>query len=1032
MIKIMKASAGSGKTYNLARTYIRILLESEDPLKYRHILAVTFTNKATDEMKRRILKELHILSLNPVKSDYYADFVPAVLPTPEALQKKSRECLCRILHDYGAFAVSTIDRFFQQTLKAFSREIGQFASYQVELDRDSLVDESVDRVLDNLSEEDRDLLDWLSESARESLEQEGRFSLENKIGAVARSLKSERLRGPLKDEGKTASEMFSRERLRALRRFCNKYISGFENDACIRAQKVVDILKGEGLTPEDFKGRTLKAVGGYALAKKGGRVECPSEAFLRDAPDSSAWFTKANQRYVAALEGTLAPAFADFCDLFGERFKAYNTAFILRGQIDGLGIARELEEQFALLLKEKNVLSIDDSNSILRDIIDGSDAPFIYEKLGVRYENFLLDEFQDTSTVQWDNFRPLITNSEAGGFENLVVGDVKQSIYRFRGSDWRLLADRLPAELPDHVPDPLEGNYRTLPEIIHFNSGGKKDSEDGFFRFAARQLGLETLYDTVWQKPCLKDDASGSVEIVFRKDVDEEMDEIVSTIRSLLDEGAEYRDIAVLVRWNTDGSFVAERLIAEGIPVVSDDSLKVKSSPLVRLTVSALSLTDNPPYIDNKGNLRVCVEGYDAWSKGIGVPSSYDSLPALAEQLLHAVLDLSEGAADGEVPYILSFMDYLQDWVSVNGNDLPGFLKAWAEDNPKVSSPASGNCVRIMTIHKSKGLEFPFVILPFVEGIPFFDQPRQNDEGYWCKPALKGTPLEGEAEGIFNVKISGTLENTYFSEDLARERELQKVDNLNIFYVAMTRAEYGLKVIGREGGSGNMSALLQEYLGAGDFRTGEHYPFSALKREEAADAVKLSYPCWPVADVSSGDSRLRISADATDFFSPEGTVGAKASPRLRGIVYHKLLSSVRVPSDLSSAVDAAVRRGEIGEEDRLEAETFLAGKLASVRDRGWFPETPEAILNEVEILDADGGSNRPDRVVVRGNEAVVVDYKFEQTLDETLHRKRQNGYLKQVRRYMALLRQLGYTSVRGYLWYVDRDEILEVSELNLV
>ena len=1032
MIRIMKASAGSGKTYNLARTYIRILLESPDPQKYRHILAVTFTNKATDEMKRRILKELHILSRDPLRSDYFKDFVPSVLPTAEALQKKSLECLCRILHDYGAFAVSTIDRFFQQTLKAFSREIGQFASYQVELDRNSLVDESVDRVLDNLTPEDRDLLDWLSESARESLEQEGRFSLEKKIGVVARSLKSERLRGPLQEEGTTAAEMFSRERLRELRKVCNQYISGFEVEARTRAQKVVDILAGKGLTPEDFKGRTLRAVGGYARAKKGEKVIRPKDAFLRDAPDSAAWFKTADQHYVPLLEEDLLPAFTGFCDLFGERFKAYNTAMILRGQIDGLGIARELEQQFDLLLKEKNVLSIEDSNSILRDIIDGSDAPFIYEKLGVRYENFLLDEFQDTSTVQWDNFRPLIANSEAGGFENLVVGDVKQSIYRFRGSDWRLLADRLPAEFPDHIPDPLEGNYRTLPLIVRFNSGKEKDSGDGFFRFAARQLGLEKLYDTVWQDPRVKDEASGSVEAVFRKDADEEMNEIVSTIRTLVGEGALHRDIAVLVRGNYEGAEVAQWLIAEGIPVVSDDSLRVKSSPAVRLTVSALSLTDNPPYTDKKGRLRVCVEGFDAWNRGIGAPASYDSLPALAESLLRSVLDLFGGVPDGEVPYILSFMDYLQDWVSVNGNDLPGFLKAWAEDDPKVSSPSAGDSVRIMTIHKSKGLEFPFVILPFVEKIPFFKPASPDDEGYWCKPALKGTPLEGKAEGIFNVKINGSLANTFFSEDLEREQELQKVDNLNIFYVAMTRARYGLKVIGKQGGSGNMSALLQEYLGPGDFKDGEHYNFAALRRGEDGDAVRLSYPCWPIADISSGDSRLRISSDATDFFSPEGEVGPKASPRLRGIVYHKILSSVRVPSDLPQSVDAAVKSGEIGEDERTEAEEFLQGKIASVEDLGWFPGQPEAILNEVEILDAAGGSNRPDRVVVCGGEAVVVDYKFEQTLDEALHQKRQNGYLKQVRRYMDLLRQLGYTRVRGYLWYVDKDEILEVSELNLV
>ncbi len=1016
MITLMEASAGSGKTYNLAKTYIRLLLESDDPAKYRHILAVTFTNKATDEMKRRILKELHTLSQHPEESPYFGDFVPALVPSAALLQKRSGECLSRILHDYGAFAVSTIDRFFQQTLRAFSREIGQMAAYQVELDKNSLVDEAVDRVLDNLSAADSGLLKWLTDSAMESLDREGRFSLEGAVGQIARSLRSDRLQGMQDATGKRIDEMFSRENLLRIKDACKDVADAFEKDVRDGAQRVLDALDAAGLGVDDLKGRSLKAVAGYVDLKRGAEVYKPTEAFLRDAPDSEKWFTKANQHLVPAVEPTLGPAFSAFCALFDRPFKTYRTARIILGQISGLGIARELEEQFAALLKEKNVLSLEDSNSILKEIIGGSDAPFIYEKLGVRFEDFLLDEFQDTSLVQWDNFRPLLFNSEAGGFENLVVGDVKQSIYRWRGSDWRLLAEQLPQEFPRFRPDPLKGNYRTLREIVEFNNG--------FFTFAAETLGLNDLYAGVKQNVCVKDPAPGSVEVSIVDDADAEMDEILATVKDLSGKGVLYSDIAILVRNNREGGAIAERLIAEGIPVVSDDSLSVKSSRLVRLTVSGLSLVDVPPTTDGKGRPVVRVEGFEAWSAGLEIPSAYDTLPSLAEQILRSAIAATGGSTEGEVPHIQSFMDYLQDWTARNGNDLPGFLKAWSESNAMISSPASGNSVRIMTIHKSKGLEFPFVILPFVEKIQYFRHDSQDSLGYWCIPDAEGTPLENKVDALVNVKFSDSLTDSLFANDLAREKHLQLVDNLNILYVAMTRPKYGLKVIASAGRGENMAGLLRKYIGTlGDddhYQTGELYDFSAIPRDKGGETVDLAYPSWPLGDVTSGDSRLKVSTDAADFFAGDGSVGAQASQRIRGIVYHGILSAVRVPSDLDAAVQGAASRGEIGAEEVEEVTRFLRGKIASVQERGWFPDDPSAVLNEVEILGADGLLHRPDRVVVSGGDAMVIDYKFGEE---------KSAYRHQVALYKRLLGSLGYKSVRGWLWYVrpEGDVIEEIS-----
>ena len=1025
MIRIMEASAGSGKTYNLAKTYIRLLLQSDDLTKYRHILAVTFTNKATDEMKRRILKELHTIATDPCKSPYYEDFVEKkVIVSPAETQKKAQDVLGRILHDYGAFAVSTIDRFFQQTLKAFSREIGHFASYQVELDKASLVDESVDRVLDNLSASDKGLLKWLTDGAMAALRQEGRFNVKNVVADVARSLKSDRFRQALEKDDKSFEELFDREHLESIRKVCREEVVRFEDVVRTDAARVLEILKSHALTENNFKGSTLKAIAGFVTAGRGKVIEPPTPAFLRDAKDSGAWFKnkKENKAYVALVEAELLPVFLDFCALFeGPSYKVYRTAYLVQGQIDGLAVVWELQEQFTALLKEKNVLSLDDSNTLLRDIIDGSDAPFVYEKIGVRFENYLLDEFQDTSTVQWENFRPLLSNSHSCDFENLVVGDVKQSIYRFRDSDWHLLSEQLPKEFGDAVPDPLRGNHRTLKEIVEFNNR--------FFLDAAEVFGLTDLFTGVKQFVRVEDPAPGSVDIVFKDKKEAEMDEIVATVRQLKEHGALYKDIAILVRGNKDGSNIAERLIREQIPVMSDDSLRVKSSRIVRLAASGLALADVPPVVDASGKTVVRPEAFEAWEAGIEIPPAYDSLPSLAEQILRSAI-ASVGSVEGEVSYIQSFMDYVMDWTSLNGNDLAGFVKDWKERSLMVNSPSSGDSVRIITIHKSKGLEFPYVILPFVEKMEYFknDTGKGSEsgpsEGYWCHPDVAGTPLEGRLDGLFRVRFSEGVSNTYFADALSREKKLQIVDNLNLFYVAMTRPRFGLKVIAlgnapTEKGEANMAQRLKEYLGRKfgpdfdgvSYSCGELYDFAHMKREEEGEKVDLAYPSWPLGDVGSGDSRLRVSMDAADFFAEDGTVGVKASQRLRGIVYHGILSRVRVPSDLDAAVQAVVGNGEIEAADGAPVRKFLQEKIASVQAYGWFPSSPESILNEVEILDADGTLHRPDRVVVDGSRAIVVDYKFGEE---------KKAYLAQVSRYMRLLEALGYACVSGFVWYVEQ------------
>ncbi len=1078
MLQILKASAGSGKTYRLARKYIELLLGSSDRFAYRHILAVTFTNKATDEMKGRILKELHVLATDPAGSGYHDHFVPSVFPSDEDLRKKARTVLSDMLHDYSAFAVSTIDRFFQQTLKAFSREIGQFASYQVELDKDSLVAESVDRILDSLTEEDSGLLSWLTDNVLEHIEQGGRYSMDANLLEMAKRLKSPQRMEVLEKTGIDPDKEYSKEKLMEIRSACRRIITDFRTEVRAKAAAALEIIEQAGVNPTDSNRGFMKALYSYREINDNEDVTSPSDSFMSKAKDSDLWFAKSKAgKLLPLVYPYLEAPLENFCNLFEREFKVYNTALILDGQLYGLGVAGELDRTFRELMKEKNVLCIDDSNTILRDIIDGSDAPFVYEKLGVRYENFLLDEFQDTANVQWNNFSPLLHESNSKGGDNLIVGDVKQSIYRWRGSDWKLLNETVPGEFDEYQEEVLDTNFRSLRNVVKFNNL--------FFRSAAGILDgmgghieggpISEIYSDVAQKTReekLEEQGksrgrkpAGSVSLTFCGK-DEELGKVLEAVREAVGNGARLSEVAVLVRSNAIGESVAMYLIDNGIPVMTDDSLRVKSSIMVRRLVSLMSYADNP---------NDTVNGYLAQSLEIRMPEACSSLIDMVEALFRELKRNDEEELwKGEAQHIQSFMDHLQDYVSSDGNNLRGFLKWWEEENPSISSPSSGESVRVMTIHKSKGLDFPYVIIPFAENISFYKSGK-----YWCVPDLGKTALEGVAEGVYDVNLSKSSENTLFSEDYEKENFLQHVDNINTIYVAMTRAALGMHIIAKM-----PSAKFFKAMDAGDmsqftdfsqilywfadtasrsgdvpgneelvapfmvdrtleedepdkdenetvrFDVGEIVDFAELRRigNEGPETFAVDdMDELPSVPLNSGDGeeddvrergRLKFTADSIDFFSEEGEAGISASNRIKGVVLHGILAKIEKPGDLEDAVRQSLMNGEVTQEEADGAYGMLSERIAGAQKRGWFPEKFDRILNESTLIDENGEMHRPDRVVIAGGKVIIIDYKFGEH-----YRK----YERQLKAYSEMWRRMGCNDVSAFLWYVHTDEVVEIS-----
>ena len=927
-MKILKASAGSGKTQRLSDTYIELLLGSREPYPYRHILAVTFTNKATAEMKSRILKKL----AGRAETD----------PRAERL-------LLDLLHDYGAFSVSTIDRFFQQALKAFSREIGQFADYQIELDKDSLIAETMDRILDSLTEDSGELLDWIQAALADSLEMGRRFRVDEGLMETGKLLKNDEFRELSERLGISGAEAFGKDRLKRIREECRARIREFRASAA--------------------------ALG----------VEAPPGELLK----------KPGKRALAASDELAA--------LFDGPYRNYCTAFLLDGLLYQLGLAGEFHREFSALSTEKNVLCLDESNTLLRKIIGGSDAPFVYEKLGVRYEHFLLDEFQDTSHIQWDNFLPLLQESESKGGRNLIVGDVKQSIYRWRDSDWRLLGGEVQRAFPDADVETMQDNWRSTRAVVAFNNR--------FFPWAAGQLGLQDIYADVEQTPRLEDAQEGQVRVSFRDDQLEAIRESILDVRA---RGAQWGEIAVLVRGKKEGAAIAAYLIEGGIPVISDDSLLLKSSPVVRRLVSLLSCFENP----DDGIGRFLADAMD-----LRFPSEYHSLVDFCEELLRTMREWDPASFEGQVLYIQAFMDDLQDWVHANGNKLRYYLKHWEEKDIYIGSPENASSVRILTVHKGKGLQFPHVIFPYADKVELY-----RHEVHWSELQTDRTPFSADLQGIYPVDLGSLAEASLFEEAVLRERRYQLVDNINLFYVALTRAGRSLHVIAKlptkkcreavakgRAEYGNFSELLYCFLGGQEeFAAGTPYDFSLLKRDDKVGKdldFKGDYPSFALGE------RLKPSQEADDFFGDEGLAGIDASPRLRGIVLHDILAKVKVPRELEGAVTEAVRDGRLDAAGGRKALALLQERLAAHSD--WFPAEDAAakVLNEQSLFDTDGQEYRPDRVVLRDRRAVIVDYKFGQEKE---------GYRFQLKRYARLWHELGYDVIGAYVWYVEDDKTVKV------
>lgn len=1071
-LHLIKASAGSGKTHRLTGEYLHLLFSKPD--NYRHILAVTFTNKATDEMKSRIVEELHrVASGNG--SPYLKELMVNFSMSEPRIRSQARSILESILHDYSAFSITTIDRFFQRTMRAFTREMGLTGGFNIEVDEGPLLMETIDLMLSELDmPENRALSRWLLRFMQERIEEGKSWKIDQQVQDLAKQLFNETYKS-LTDEDFAIIQ--DKEYLEKYKQMLVMIVKNYHNEAKRTGVRALQIMEQHGLAYDDFK---HKRNSGFMLFVKlsNGIIEKPSKRLIALANNVDLWVGREKEEAIrSAYAAGLNECVNSIIELT-ENDRDYQTARQLLQNLFTLGILNDIMLRLRKLQQENNTLFLSDTTELLNDMIAGADAPFIYEKTGSLLTHFMIDEFQDTSRMQWENFKPLIEESMASNNFNLIVGDVKQSIYRFRNSDWRLLEEQVEHDLhPENVEKHvLDTNWRSDGRIIEFNNALFSQAatilQDDFNRLTELPNGgdieesvreIEAAYGEVYQHiPHRKAEGGGEVKITFGQcDKEEEWKEQVLAqlpleIESLQQQGFALKDIAIVVRWNSEAAEVAETLLRykEQHPsspysydIISNEALLIGNAQCVKAVIALMRHFRNP---GDTTRLMMAMYEFYRFHKNITPDEALRSIREEADgdfpeeirsrlntlaslpfyDMVESFFSLSADALDEkENAHVQAFLDIALRFSTNASSDLSDFLEWWDEKGCKKAlfSPDSQDAIRLITIHKSKGLGFGALIMPFVNWK--VDHSAHHNNIIWCKP--REAPFE--ALSVAPLRYGKALAATIFRDDYLNEKRFTYIDNLNLLYVAFTRAKQRLIAFaplpaktgnittvadllwrsihdnGTKPASSNDYINLADHLTTNDTGSIFQYGFPE-KREAEGEAVSASLCRSGKWQSIPFDNRLKLRLNAIGFFTDDGS-------RDYGRLMHDILSRVRLIEDVPAAVERKISEGELSEQEREKTIGMINSFLSLPGMNEWYSDKYK-VLNESQLLHPRLGFSRPDRVMIGNDEVIVADYKFGELEDAR--------YIRQVQRYMKNIEEMGYPRVRGLLFYVSLSKIVPV------
>ncbi len=1074
-LKIYKASAGSGKTYTLAGEFLMLLFSNT--FNYKYILAVTFTNKATAEMKSRIINYLYSLTKDK-DPEFMKELKERAGKDDEGVKKQARRILTFILNDFSHFNIETIDSFFQKVIRSFAFEAGLPTNFRIELDNESVLNEAIDRIFNELDINGREeLRKWILSQTFSKLQDKGDWKITQEMGLLGKEIFKEEFQ---KLEDVMVEKISNKAFLDKYRNSLNSIIEDFEGSISSLAKKGLDCLSGCGLAITDLKGVSRSPLNALSLILNSDypgndipkgmerleRIKGPEELYAKTS--------KKKDDIIGCYNSCLHNLLEELIAFYHSRKQNYFTAKAILVNIPSLGVLVDISQMVKNISREQNIFLLSDANRLLNRIIDNNDTPFIYEKTGTRYLHYMIDEFQDTSDLQWANFKPLVLNSLSEGNTSLVVGDVKQSIYRWRNSDWQLLGKYIEKEVQYQGSETkrLDSNWRSFERIVEFNNFIFEKSantlQTGFLESVFNEnpdieldTGLSELitnaYDDVRQKVSVKGKGKGGyVEMKFINAVnnaeyeEEAFTVLQEKIDNLLNAGYEYRDICILVRKGDEGQKVSEYLLGNAgkrYPVISDETLVLESSPAVQSVIAKLKFINTPENEILKAGIRMFekyqketefndTEDLSAELLTVGNAQNDDELfdfllqqkgKPLFEMTEILVRMLPEFMRENQSPYLRELLNRVHDFVTDKSVNLADFVEWWDEKGrtTAISIPKEQNAITIMTVHKAKGLEFRAVILPFCH---WELDHKSSNSLIWCKP---DTPPFNELE-LVPVNYTNKLIQTGFYAQFIEERLLQFVDNLNILYVAFTRAREVLITIGmkKENKSNpdamkTVSDLLIKSIREADMNNVDMIDTKNFEWDD--ESLSLKYGQIPVREkekeaataVSAGPfrtvplgNRIRIHTDSNAMQSD-----ILEDYRVHGKIMHLLFEKIKTADDVGSAIDSLIFEGKLLSENRDKLKTKIEGLLSREPFNDWFSNKYK-ILNEASILQKTGTS-RPDRVLIAADKVIVIDYKFGQVKD--------NRYNRQVRRYVDMIKQMdeGYDKVEGYLWYVSKGSELE-------
>lgn len=1048
-VKILKASAGSGKTYRLAYEYIKGVVQ--DPMLYRATLAVTFTNKATEQMKRRIVDSLHALAEAPETAPpdgdhitYLDDLIRETGLSRSRIVHNAAQARTLILHDYSRFAVSTIDKFFQRVARAFFRELGLELDYTVEIDRDWVLTAAVDRLLE------RTASDTTLRGAVERLLDER--SLDGKgwdIRPDMIRIGEELFKESYLPNRQSAEEVWST--------YCEiaQELNLRFGQVKERAREAVEIITRAGLDPTDFKqGKNSFAAYLFRLAESDEPLPYNSY-FARSTESVEEWCNKTSplKARIQGLERELMPCLQAVREGVDALVVDYTSRDLVREKLGRSLLLSALGEEVRAVAAEQNRVMIHETAALIHRLVTGNDAPFIYEKVGNAYARYMIDEFQDTSENQWQNFVPLLDNAlaENDGDPVMLIGDVKQSIYRWRGGNWRILGKEAEAHFADALADtaPMDTNWRSERHIIDFNNRlmrgvVERDADDLTAFLAAAPASMHSWADILResyrgfeQKAApgkMKQEPKGYVEVIpaFREQT---AAILVERVRDMLARGYALRDIAVLVRSNGEARTAADTLLEAGFPIVSQEALLLSGSSVVEFVMAVYTLADSP------GDTIARAQYNTFRGLPYGTPIAEDERKFIAGLLCLSLVESFEailehyglGERSEAVSYLQALYQAILSYSKQPVSDIPLLLEWWTENGRKktVYLPSEQDAVTIMTIHKAKGLEFPCVIIPYCSWDLL---PKSSGGGttLWVEAADE-TAGRFAALGTVPVSYKQAMAQSHFATDYYRESVYAHVDNLNLLYVALTRAEQELYVMYEIGGktSPRVSTLIDAVLPSLDGV--EEHTFTL---PDGSDATCYTYGTKHPAASKSAESETTVKQEMMTHFSSRnatqrlrvhwssdryfGEDRSAVSPRRYGVLMHRLFELLESPETLDSAIERMQVSGELtSETEAAMLRERAADALANPEAAEWFSPAWKVIHSERDIITEGGYLRRPDRVMTDGNRrAVVVDYKFGAF--------RRPGYQTQVQEYMDLLRSMGYAEVKGYLWFVELGEVERV------